>query len=113
MNHRGLALAALLAVPACAAAPARTAPAAVDTAADEQELAEATKAIQDARSELVVPRAESQCQPVCRLSEIICTASERICAIADRHRGEALYAQKCKDAEGSCTEARGDCERCQ
>jgi hypothetical protein len=99
----------------CAAAPFRAAPPppVVDDAADAQELREALAELQEHKNALVMPRAESSCQPMCRLGELICRASERLCAVAARHPGDPTYAKHCRSAETDCREAQGDCDRCQ
>lgn len=108
----GLACAAMLCGCAAHSKP-RSRPEAPTAAEDEQSMREALEDYAQAKREMVVPRAENDCQTVCRIAELICDASERICSIAARHSGEASYASSCKRAEEDCRTSRGDCEMCQ
>ena len=110
----GFVLVAVLFFSGCAAAPrAVVPPAAVDDPADAQELEEALAELQQAKSERVVSRAGSNCQGVCRASELICRASERICGIAGRHPGDPKYTERCRGAEADCRDVQAECDRCQ
>jgi len=104
----GLPAGALLSLLVCGCAASR--PGAGD---DAQAMGEALADLRRAKQEMVVPRAGSDCQAVCRLAELICEASERICAIARRHGSDQAYGERCRGAEGDCRAARRDCEGCQ
>ena len=110
-------LAAALVLSGCAMAsgPARPSnpPEDVPSEADAQDLKDADEALQKANAGLVVPRAHSDCQAVCKIADLICAASERICAIAARHSRDPAYVDRCRSAERDCGSAQADCDHCQ
>ena len=115
MTTRVALVALAFVISSCAMAPAKSSTTGPDQPgpADEKEMQEALEALQQAKSELVVPRAHSDCQAVCRISLLICEASERVCGIAARHPKEQSFGERCRGAEQECQAAQHECDGCQ
>jgi len=94
----------LLMMAGCAAAPQERAP---TTSQPEEDIAQLSRAIEQAERELEGPSMMAQqadCSHVCELERRICELAERICAIAERHPDAA-------DAKDRCQDGRLRCER--
>ena len=122
MNFRSaLTLCAVLGLAGCAAAqPSRSGdqqqqqvPPGPTDAEDEEAMKAAVEDLSTQKRASLVPRASSDCQPLCRIGELICAASDKICAIADRHRNDRTYAEQCRTSEQDCKSARSECDTCQ
>ena len=120
MNVRSLILSGLvLSLAGCAMAPPPHRRAVVPTepqpsaAEDEAAWKAALDDLAQHKAEMTVPRANSDCQPMCRAGELICAASERICQIASRHPDQPSYGERCRGAEQDCKDAQKDCDNCQ
>jgi len=73
----------------------------------EEDIAQLSRAIEQAERELEGPTAMAQqadCGHACELERRICELADRICAIAERHPDDA-------DAKDRCNDGRLRCER--
>ncbi len=53
-----------------------------------------------------------QCKQVCEIKAAICQLETNICTLAERHRGEARYADACARASTDCAVASRACDDC-